>query len=307
MPEHQRVSWSTSSSSTSHQPIPGRIDTFRLRGGSAPTLTVAPPTTTPPITPVSVTEPSGQSGGGGVRCEGSRGGGGVGAGRSGDGRTGGGGDDGGGGGGGGDGGTGGGGGLGSLPVGGSGGDPTNGVDIAAIITAAITAATAAAVSASASPIPSPPSVGRISPMKWLHLRMVCGVATNAEVPEIWSQVAAAPTKQEGLAILVQYLMSGMQICRHDFMGHTDLLHVSIPLYNFVAGDRFTNPGENHACPAGCMSLCTSLQGTTDIGYRMATADADMAALDGRNAAADQIARAARIHLQAIHDAQNLQK
>ena len=133
------------------------------------------------------------------------------------------------------------------------------------------------------------TVDRISPMKWLHLRMVCGVATNAEVPDIWSQVAAAPTKQEGLAILVQYLMSGMQICRHDFMGHADLLHVSIPLYNFVAGDRFTNPGENPACPAGGMSLWTSLQGVTDIGYRMATADADMVALDGRNAATDQIA------------------
>ena len=102
-------------------------------------------------------------------------------------------------------------------------------------------------------------------------------------------------------------MSGMEVCRHDFMGHADLLHVSIPLYNFVAGDRFTNPGENPACPAGGMSLWTSLQGMTDIGYRMATADADMAALDGRNAAADQIARAARIHLQAITDARNLQK
>ena len=144
-------------------------------------------------------------------------------------------------------------------------------------------------------------------MKWLHLRMVCGVSTNAEVPGIWSDVAAAHSKQEGLALLVQYLMSGMQVCRRDFMGHADLLHVSIPLYNFVAGDRFTNPGDNPACPAGGMSLWTSLQGQNDIGYRMATADADMAALDGRNAAADQIARAARIHLQVINEARNLQE
>ena len=40
---------------------------------------------------------------------------------------------------------------------------------------------------------------------------------------------------------------------------------------------------------------------------MATLDADMVALDGRNTAADEIDRAARTHLQAIHNATNLQK
>ena len=78
--------------------------------------------------------------------------------------------------------------------------------------------------------------------------MVCGVVTNAVMSEIWSNVAAASTKEEGLATLVQYLISGMRVCHQDFMGHADLLHVSIPLYNFVAGDRFTNPGENLPCP-----------------------------------------------------------
>ena len=126
--------------------------------------------------------------------------------------------------------------------------------------------------------------------------MVCGVATNADVPEIWSNVAAAPTKQEGLATLVQYLMSGMRVYRGYFMGHVDLLHISIPLYNFVAGDRFTNHSENPPCPTGGISMWTSLRSQTDIGYRMATTDADMAALDGRNAAVDQIARVAMIHL-----------
>jgi hypothetical protein len=118
---------------------------------------------------------------------------------------------------------------------------------------------------------------KISALKWLHLRMICGVSTNAEIPRIWMEVAAASTRQEGLALLVQYLLSGMATCRREFHGHADLLHVSIPLYNFVAGDRFVNPGENPACPAGGMSFWTSLQGQGDVGLRMAAADADVAA------------------------------
>ena len=98
-------------------------------------------------------------------------------------------------------------------------------------------------------------------------------------------------------ILVHFLMVGMKKFRHDFMEHADILNVSILLYNFIAGDRFINPGENPACPAGGMSLWTTLQEKTDVGYRMVTADADMAAVDGRNAAADQICIAACTHLQ----------
>ena len=67
---------------------------------------------------------------------------------------------------------------------------------------------------------------------------------------IWVEVAAASTRQEGLALLVQYLLSGMATYRCDFHEHVDLLHVLIPLYNVVAGNRFVNPGENLACPAG---------------------------------------------------------
>jgi len=67
-------------------------------------------------------------------------------------------------------------------------------------------------------------------------------------------VDTVTNKQEGITTLIQYLMSGILVCRQDFMGHTDLLHVSIPLYNFVAGDRFVNPGENLAYPAGGMSM-----------------------------------------------------
>ena len=60
------------------------------------------------------------------------------------------------------------------------------VDIAAIVTAAINAAiqgiaaaTAAQPTAGAAPIPTP-----LSPLKLLHLRMIYGVATDADIPDI---------------------------------------------------------------------------------------------------------------------------
>ena len=187
--------------------------------------------------------------------------------------------------------------------------PPFNVDIAAIVAAAVTAATqgiAAATAASGGPGVTTPQA-TLSPLKLLHLRMVCGVATDQDIPGIWEEVGAASNKQAGLAMLVQYLMGDMRVCRRTYLGHSDLLHCSIPLYNFVAGDRFVNPGENPACPAGGMSMWTTLQGLGDIGDRMASADADLTALDGRNALADQVARAAKVHLQPISGASNLQK
>ena len=68
--------------------------------------------------------------------------------------------------------------------------------------------------------------------------MICGVATNTYVPKIWSDIAASPIKQEGLAILVQYLMSGMTVCYRDFLGRADLLRVSIAIYNIVIAIKF---------------------------------------------------------------------
>ena len=56
-----------------------------------------------------------------------------------------------------------------------------------------------------------------------------------------------------------------------------------------------------------MSMWTTLQGTGDVGERMASADADLTALDGRNALAEQVARAAKVHLQPISGVTNLQR
>ena len=54
----------------------------------------------------------------------------------------------------------------------------------------------------------------------------------------------AQTNQERLALLLQYLLKGIELCRHDFQWHAYIFHVGEALYNFVAGDRFFNPGTN---------------------------------------------------------------
>ena len=118
--------------------------------------------------------------------------------------------------------------------------------------------------------------------------MICGVISNHGIPSIWGNVAAYTNKQSGLAMLVQYLMGDMTSCRRTYLSHSDLLHCSILLYNFVAGDRFVNMGENPTCPAGGISMWTTLQGTGDVGEKMALADVDLTALNGRNALADQV-------------------
>ena len=81
-----------------------------------------------------------------------------------------------------------------------------GLDIPAI------SATTSAASATTKHAALSPGVATnsILSLKWLHLLLVCGFSTNKEVPVIWSEVAAAPTKEEGLAILSQYLFMGME-------------------------------------------------------------------------------------------------
>ena len=70
-------------------------------------------------------------------------------------------------------------------------------------------------------------------------------------------------------------MPGMIFFRQDFLGRADLLHVNTTLYNFVASDRFINPGDNPACLTVGLSMWTSLQGHVCVGAWMATADSDM--------------------------------
>ena len=93
-----------------------------------------------------------------------------------------------------------------------------GLDIPAIIAdAAMATAVVAAAAQGYAASPQPPAaIGGgargLTPMKLLHLRFVCGVATDAEVPPIWREVAHALTKGAALSILNQYLWAGREVC-----------------------------------------------------------------------------------------------
>ena len=95
-------------------------------------------------------------------------------------------------------------------------------------------------------------------------------------------------KNEGLSVLSQYLLTGIESCRRDFHGHVQLLHMRGALYIFVAGNRLANPGTNPACLKGRFSVWTGLQGAEDMGTVITTYNADLAILDGRNSQADHI-------------------
>ena len=50
------------------------------------------------------------------------------------------------------------------------------------------------------------------PLKLLHLRFICGVAMDAEIPRIWLEVCWAPTKLAALAVLSWYLWDVKEVC-----------------------------------------------------------------------------------------------
>ena len=43
---------------------------------------------------------------------------------------------------------------------------------------------------------------KFSALKWMHLRMLCGAATNSKIYSIWMDVDVASTQQEELKLLV---------------------------------------------------------------------------------------------------------
>ena len=93
------------------------------------------------------------------------------------------------------------------------------VDIAAIFTPTVQATTHGIVAA----ISSAHTVGTLvtgtstlSPLKSLHFCKNYGTISDLEIPGIFLEVAGAMYMQAGLAILVQYLMVGVAVCRLGF-------------------------------------------------------------------------------------------
>ena len=102
-----------------------------------------------------------------------------------------------------------------------------------------------------------------------HLRHICGVAGDDDIPSIWRGMELARTKAEGLALLFQFFLTGMSACQYNFHGHAELLHISLPLFNFFTRGAFTDHGNHPACPPGGIYPWTSLQGMVDRGDAVA--------------------------------------
>ena len=87
-----------------------------------------------------------------------------------------------------------------------------GLNLPAIIAAAATQGYAV-YTASASPSVAAVALAArvLSPLKLIHLRFICGVSTNAEIPRIWMEVCRAPPKAAALAVLSQYMWAGREV------------------------------------------------------------------------------------------------
>ena len=63
------------------------------------------------------------------------------------------------------------------------------------------------------------------------------MATDTEVLPIWREVAQALTKGASFSILNQYLWAGREVCRRQFFGAADMMHVCNALFMFVHNTR----------------------------------------------------------------------
>ena len=53
----------------------------------------------------------------------------------------------------------------------------------------------------------------LSPIMRAHLRHICGVAGYEGAPFIWREMSLERTKAEGLALLLQFFITGMIACQ----------------------------------------------------------------------------------------------
>ena len=120
-------------------------------------------------------------------------------------------------------------------------------------------------------------------------------------------MALARTKFEGLALLLKFFLTGMSVCQSIFHGHADLLHISLPLFNFVTRGVFTNHCNHLACPSGGISPLTSLQGMVDRGEAVASTLAGIGYQDSRLANADSLAHGAKVTMSVIAGSDNLRR
>ena len=117
----------------------------------------------------------------------------------------------------------------------------------------------------------------------------------------------ARMKSEGLALLLQFFLTGMSACQSIFHCHSDLLHIYLPLFNFVSRGAFTNHGNHLACPSGGISPWTCLQGMGDRWEAVASTLAYIGAQDSRLANSDSLARGDKVTLSVLVGNNNLRR
>ena len=91
----------------------------------------------------------------------------------------------------------------------------------------------------------------------------------------------------------------MSACLLEFHGHADLLHLSLPLFNFATRGSFTNHFNHLACLLGGISGLKSLQDLGDRGAAVASTLADTEAQDSCLVNADNLACVAKVTLSVI--------
>ena len=118
-------------------------------------------------------------------------------------------------------------------------------------------------------------------------------------------MALSWTKAEGLALLYQFFLIGMSACLSEFHEHADLLHISLPLFNFVPMGAFIKNGKHPACPLGEISAWISLQVLGGRGAAAASTLANIVAQDSRLSNADSLYRGVKFTLLFIVGSDNL--
>ena len=140
-----------------------------------------------------------------------------------------------------------------------------------------------------------------------HLRHICVVVGDKEVPSIWREMELARTKVEGQVLLSQFFLTGVSACQSDFHRHSDLLHIFLPLFNFVTLGAFTNHGNHLACMSGGVSAWASPQGLGGRGASLASNLSDIKSQDSSLANADNLDRGAKVTLSVIFGSDNLRR
>ena len=79
-----------------------------------------------------------------------------------------------------------------------------------------------------------------------------------------------------------------------------MLHVCESLFVFVHRDRFVNPRNDPAFPAGGVSFWTTRQGGGDVGENIASMEGVIPALDGANVRHEEVTSAMRTNLRSCY-------